>query len=194
MKISENFPALLTRPSAEAWLPWGILFGDKLDLLELWSAAEKREELRGCIGMMLETVNDIPVESPGDVTDVSCGTTSLRLCFRTDPTDADPIAALAAPSDPGSQKGQGDEQQDSITSGPLSHLATQFDQFSGPQEHSLKVLGKARAQSPSKSSKRTPQVSLKDAIQGVRQGSWRYLLGGDGGLAMVAARDRFARA
>eukprot|EP00665_Eupelagonemidae_sp_cell47_P016924 gene16924-biopygen8899 len=71
-------------------------------LLKLWSAAEKHQELRGCLGMTLEFANDLPVESPGEVTDASSGCTSLELCFRTDPTDTDTIMALAAPFEQGS--------------------------------------------------------------------------------------------
>eukprot|EP00665_Eupelagonemidae_sp_cell47_P017056 gene17056-biopygen13641 len=63
---------LITRPAAEACLPWGLLFSDtvfsdKMVLLDLLSAAEKHVELRGCIGMTLETVNGNPVESPEDM-------------------------------------------------------------------------------------------------------------------------------
>eukprot|EP00665_Eupelagonemidae_sp_cell47_P013179 gene13179-biopygen3525 len=135
--------------------------------------------------MTLETVDDFPIESPGDVTAISHGCTSLKLCFRTDPTDADTVVALAAPSDPGSQKGQADED----TRVSLAHLATPLDELSEAQKRSLEILEKARAQSPCKSSKRNPQVSPEAAMQVARQGSWRYLLGGGEELAMAAARE-----
>eukprot|EP00665_Eupelagonemidae_sp_cell47_P016942 gene16942-biopygen4650 len=104
------------------------------------------EELLDCVGMTLETVDDIPVESPGDVTVVSHGCTSLKLRFRTDPPDADTIVAVAAPSDAGSQKRQGDGQQGGIARVSLAHLATPLDDLSEAQKRSLEILKKVRSQ------------------------------------------------
>eukprot|EP00665_Eupelagonemidae_sp_cell47_P002862 gene2862-biopygen7378 len=130
---------LLTRPAAEAWLPWGFFFSDKMVLLKPSSGAKIHEALRDCIGMTLETVDDFRVESPADVTAVAHGSTSLKLCFRADLTDAGTVVALAAPSDPASQKGQDGEQEGRDTRVSLAYLATPLGELSEAQKRSLDI-------------------------------------------------------
>eukprot|EP00665_Eupelagonemidae_sp_cell47_P017807 gene17807-biopygen13269 len=66
------------------WLPWGLRTGDgmELDSPEKGSIAADSEQLRGCVGMVLVSLNGFPVTDEGQCAALAADARTLELCFQ----------------------------------------------------------------------------------------------------------------
>ena len=79
---------VLTRLPFEAWVPWGFCFDEHMALQQCvhTSNAANSEQLRGCVGMVLDAINGERATCLDDllalVDDDVDGCLTITLCFR----------------------------------------------------------------------------------------------------------------
>ena len=112
---------VLRRPVKNERMPWGLKLGTAtMTLLRATalSVAARSAAARGCVGMQLVMVNDVPVSHPADVTKCS---------------ELFPVMSLRFVP-------KGDAAESQRRKSTLRHLATPLDCLSQSQRRSLAIL------------------------------------------------------